>query len=199
MCGNSIITLFGGAVSSLGKTTFCLQIADHIASCGKDVLIFSLEMARNELIAKSISRLTYTLTLDRKGDIRHAKSTRGILTSSRYDGYSREEKDLISAAIDAYEGCSRHIFITEGIGDVGIDAIRDRVRRHVRITGKAPVVLIDYLQILSPADPRATDKQNTDKAVLPYRSEKTSDGFVWACQRYGRFLGQCAVRSLSVG
>ena len=155
-----------GAVSSLGKTTFCLQIADHIASCGKDVLIFSLEMARNELIAKSISRLTYTLTLDRKGDIRHAKSTRGILTGSRYDGYSREEKDLISAAIDAYEGYSRHIFITEGIGDVGTDAIRDRVRRHVRITGKTPVVLIDYLQILSPADPRATDKQNTDKAVL---------------------------------
>ena len=107
-----------GAVSSLGKTTFCLQIADHIAYCGKDVLIFSLEMARNELIAKS------------------------------------------------YEGYSRHIFITEGIGDVGTDAIRDRVRRHVRITGKAPVVLIDYLQILSPADPRATDKQNTDKAVL---------------------------------
>lgn len=155
-----------GAVSSLGKTTFCLQIADHIAAGGKDVLIFSLEMARNELIAKSISRLTYTMTLDRKGDIRHAKSTRGILTGSRYDGYSREEKDLIGAAIDAYEGYSRHIYITEGIGDVGIDAVRDRVRRHVRITGKAPVVLIDYLQILSPADPKATDKQNTDKAVL---------------------------------
>ena len=155
-----------GAVSSLGKTTFCLQMADHIAAGGKDVLIFSLEMARNELIAKSVSRLTYTLTLERKGDVRHAKSTRGILTGSRYAGYSSAEKDLINAAMEAYEACSRHIYITEGIGDVGIDAIRDRVRRHVRITGKAPVVLIDYLQILSPADPRATDKQNTDRAVL---------------------------------
>ena len=155
-----------GAVSSLGKTTFCLQIADHIAAGGKDVLIFSLEMARNELIAKSISRLTYTLTFDRKGDVRHAKSTRGILTGSRYDGYSREEKDLIRAAMDVYESYSRHIYITEGIGDVGIETIRDKVRRHIRLTGEAPVVLIDYLQILSPADPRATDKQNTDRAVL---------------------------------
>ena len=155
-----------GAVSSLGKTTFCLQIADHIAAGGKDVLIFSLEMARNELIAKSVSRLTYTLTLDRKGDVRHAKSTRGILTGSRYAGYSSAEKDLINAAMEAYEACSRHIYITEGIGDVGIEAIRDKVRRHIRLTGEAPVVLIDYLQILSPADPRSTDKQNTDKAVL---------------------------------
>lgn len=155
-----------GAVSSLGKTTFCLQMADHIAAGGKDVLIFSLEMARNELIAKSVSRLTYTLTLERKGDVRHAKSTRGILTGSRYAGYSSAEKDLINAAMEAYEACSRHIYITEGIGDVGIEAIRDKVRRHIRLTGEAPVVLIDYLQILSPADPRATDKQNTDRAVL---------------------------------
>ena len=155
-----------GAVSSLGKTTFCLQMADHIAAGGKDVLIFSLEMARNELIAKSVSRLTYTLTLERKGDVRHAKSTRGILTGSRYAGYSSAEKDLINAAMEAYEAYSRHIYITEGIGDVGIEAIRDKVRRHIRLTGEAPVVLIDYLQILSPADPRATDKQNTDRAVL---------------------------------
>lgn len=48
-----------GAVSSLGKTTFSLQIADQIATSGTDVLIFSLEMATNELIAKSVSRLTY--------------------------------------------------------------------------------------------------------------------------------------------
>lgn len=29
-----------------------------------------------------------------------------------------------------------------------------------------PVVLIDYLQIIAAADPRATDKQNTDRAVF---------------------------------
>jgi len=44
-----------GAISSLGKTTFVLQLADQIAQRGHDVLIFSLEMSRFELMAKSIS------------------------------------------------------------------------------------------------------------------------------------------------
>ena len=33
-----------GAVSSLGKTAFCMQMADQLAMQGRDVLIFSLEM-----------------------------------------------------------------------------------------------------------------------------------------------------------
>ena len=38
-----------GAVSSLGKTAFCMQIADALARQGQDVLIFSLEMSEYEL------------------------------------------------------------------------------------------------------------------------------------------------------
>ena len=48
-----------GAMTSLGKTTFCMQLADRIAESGHDVMIFSLEMSMNELIAKSISRITF--------------------------------------------------------------------------------------------------------------------------------------------
>ena len=157
---------FVGAISSLGKTTFCLQIADTIADSGKDVLIFSLEMARNELISKSISRLTYIKTLERKGDIKNAKTTRGIMTGTRYSGYSKTERELIEDAIATYGEYGRHIYITEGVGNVGIEAIRDKIKKHIKLTGEAPVVLIDYLQIIAPADPRATDKQNTDRAVL---------------------------------
>jgi replicative DNA helicase len=40
------------------------------------------------------------------------------------------------------------------------------VKNHIFFTGNTPVVIIDYLQILAPTDPRSTDKQNTDKAVL---------------------------------
>lgn len=155
-----------GAISSLGKTTFCLQIADQIAAAGQDVLIFSLEMARNELIAKSISRLTVLQDLQQNGSTSNAKTTRGILTGSRYASYSRAEKELIKKAVSLYSETARHIYITEGMGDVGVKEIRERVQRHVRITGRRPVVVIDYLQIIAPADIRATDKQNTDKAVL---------------------------------
>lgn len=37
---------FIGAVSSLGKTTFTLQIADNLAKQGRDVLCFFLEQVR---------------------------------------------------------------------------------------------------------------------------------------------------------
>jgi replicative DNA helicase len=155
-----------GAISSLGKTTFCLQIADQIAGAGQDVLIFSLEMAREELIAKSVSRFTLIEDMRENNSATHAKTTRGIMTGTRYPNYSDTERRLIQSAVVAYGNIAGNIYITQGIGDVGIEEIREKVQKHIKLTGKAPVVIIDYLQIIAPADMRATDKQNTDKAVL---------------------------------
>ena len=151
-----------GAISSLGKTTLALQLADNLAKTGQDVLIFSLEMARSELIAKSISRLTYLLA-DNKAD---AKTTRGITAGARYAGYSKIEKALINKAIGQYKDYAQHIYIHEGIGNIGVEKVKEVVRQHIAITGSKPVVILDYIQILAPYDMRSTDKQNTDKAVL---------------------------------
>ena len=155
-----------GAISSLGKTTLITQIADQVAQTGQDVLIFSLEMARAEIMAKSISRHTLQQVLGSGGDIRNAKTTRGITTGKRYENYNKTERDLINGAIVAYSRYAEHIYISEGIGDIGVEQIRDTVKQHTLFTGNTPVVIIDYLQILSPYNERATDKQNTDKAVM---------------------------------
>lgn len=155
-----------GAISSLGKTTLITQIADQIAETGEDVLIFSLEMARSEIMAKSISRLTMLDVLQNGGNIANAKTTRGITTGSRYINYSPTEKELIQRSITSYGAYAGNIYISEGIGDIGTAQIREAVRKHILFTGKKPVIVIDYLQILAPADIRATDKQNTDKAVM---------------------------------
>ena len=155
-----------GAISSLGKTTLVLQIADQIAAEATNVLIFSLEMARYELMAKSISRLTLREILSNAGKINDAKTTRGITTGSRYEFYSKTEREIINKAIEIYGGYAKNIYIHEGIGDIGTEQIRDEIKKHIFFTGKKPVVIIDYVQILAPYDIRATDKQNTDKAVL---------------------------------
>lgn len=155
-----------GAISSLGKTTLITQIADQIAQAGQDVLIFSLEMARAEIMAKSISRHTLQQVLSSGGDIRNAKTTRGITTGKRYKNYNKTERDFINGAIVAYSQYAGHIYISEGIGDIGAEQIRDTVKQHIFFTGNTPVVIIDYLQILAPYSERATDKQNTDKAVM---------------------------------
>lgn len=160
-----------GAVSSLGKTTLMLQIADQIAEQGHDVLYFSLEMAADELMSKSISRQTFLLSLKEDRNCNDAskakaKTARGITTSSRYKYYSQEEKDLIKKAVEKYSEYASHIYIYEGVGDIGITEVKQKVEDHVRITGNVPVIFIDYLQILAPYEIKASDKQNTDKAVL---------------------------------
>lgn len=155
-----------GAISSLGKTTLITQIADQIAQSGTDVLIFSLEMARTEIMSKSISRHTLQSILESGGDMRNAKTARGITTGKKYERYSKTEMELIKTAVENYGAYADHIYISEGIGDIGVSDIREAVKKHIRYTGNTPVIVIDYLQILAPADVRATDKQNTDKAVM---------------------------------
>lgn len=153
-----------GAISSLGKTTFALQICDQIAAHEQDVLIFSLEMARTELMSKSISKITFMATLTE--DKSNAKTARGITTGKRYLKYNSEEKELIKMAISDYAEYANHIYIHESMGDIGVDEINKIVEKHIKITGNKPIILIDYLQILKPYDMRATDKQNTDKSVF---------------------------------
>ena len=157
---------FLGAISSLGKTTFITQITDYIAKSGKDILFFSLEMSRSELMARSISRHTLEAVLKNDLSTKLAKTLRGITNGTEYSRYSQAEKDHIKASIEAYSAYADHIFIEEGMGDIGVKEVREAVEEHYRVTGNRPVVVIDYLQILAPYEPKANDKQNTDKAVL---------------------------------
>lgn len=151
---------FIGAISSLGKTSLVLQIADNIAKTGRGVLFFSLEMSRNELIAKSLSRLTRQLCGD---NTRLAKTTRGILRAN----FNPAEQKIFTRAVEEYSGYASNIFISEGIGDIGVCEIREKLDRFIHFNeGVPPVIIIDYAQILAPANEKYTDKQNTDKNVL---------------------------------
>ncbi|WP_195277369.1 DnaB-like helicase C-terminal domain-containing protein [Anaerotruncus rubiinfantis] len=151
-----------GAISSLGKTSFVLQIADYIAAHGTDVLYFSLEMSRMELMSKSISRLTYQN--DPAAEHADAFTARQVMRL-RQD-ITPERGILLSNSIEQYKYEARRLFLREGIGDISAADIRAAVGEHIRLRGCKPVVVVDYLQILKPADPRATDKQNTDRSVV---------------------------------
>ena len=161
-----------GAISSLGKTTFTLQLADQIAEQGQDVIFFSLEMSKYELIAKSLSRHTYDIARDAKtkgGERWIARDTQQILNNRRYSAYSPEEKQVIAQAIAAYEPQAQNLYIYEGRYKgqrLTVGLMREIVKAHIEQTRKKPVVFVDYLQIIAPADTHATDKQNTDIAVF---------------------------------
>lgn len=152
-----------GAIPSLGKTTFALQIADQIAQSGRDVLIVSLEMGTAELISKSISRLTLLDLIKSGGNRGDAKTAREI--TKGWNNYSDRDLAIITGAINNYSQIAKKVYILEGIGDITAEKIREAVERHIAYTGNAPVVIVDYLQIVAPHDFRDTEKRATDKTV----------------------------------
>lgn len=152
-----------GAVSSLGKTAFCMQLADQLAQAGRDVLIFSLEMTAFELMARSISRETFLSDSTRGKTL--SKTVRGVLDGRRYQNYPPREITHLAEAKHRYGVYAKHLWFREGDHETGLAYLRTEIERHIRETGEKPVVLIDYLQIIAPVDVHFTDKQNLDRIV----------------------------------
>lgn len=155
-----------GAVTSLGKTTLCLNIANNIAAAGHDVLYISLEMDSMELIGKSVSRLTYLLA----EDPRHAKKYRDIVHAENISKYSLQEKQLLEKSKAEFFKIAEHLYIKENflkgsIGRITVNDVKNAIEEHISITHRTPIVFIDYLQILAPRDPHMTDKQCIDDSI----------------------------------
>lgn len=171
-----------GAITSLGKSTFTLQIADNIAANGHDVLCFNLEMARKELISKSASRTSFQLARNRERPARRGLSTRDILNPQKWKYLKREDMELMASALDKYKATSApHLWHYEGVGDIGVEQIKAEVERHIGITGRLPVVVVDYLQILASPDIKMTDKQAVDKNVLELKRLSRDKGIPVFC------------------
>ena len=160
-----------GAISGLGKTTLALQIADNIARNKEDVLIFSLEMSKEELIAKSISRLMYLKALDRHYTAL-ALSTRDILKGTTLkEATTKEIQEQQEVYLEAYndykDNVAPNVFITEcnEQNEITLSEIEERIKRQIAITERKPVVVVDYLQIIENKERGLTDIQATSKVV----------------------------------
>ena len=140
------------AISSLGKTTFCHQIADQLAEMGEDVLFFSLEQSRLELVSKSLARRTA------QKDI-----TKAVNSLSIRRGYLPEQ--VLTAADEYKKGIADRLSIIEGNFSCNISFIGDYIRRYIQKTGKKPVCFIDYLQILQPEQDERGRTQTTKETV----------------------------------
>lgn len=146
-----------GAISSLGKTSLALQIADNVAASGHDVIFFSLEMSVNELLAKSFSRLSAILA--QSGRVNDHYTTRAILNGRPTVEEYREMEQL-------YHSTANHMFVIEGNFTADLNLIHRRIEKHVRLRKTKPVVVVDYLQILLPESDRLTDKQAVDRNIV---------------------------------
>lgn len=150
-----------GAISSLGKTTFALQVGQYIAANFSDVLFFSLEQSRFEIIAKMISSASAKLDFPAR---KNALTVRQVM-NAEYCA-TTEKRDIVNKASEALALQMQGFFIKEGFADTGIEEIHAGIKEHIISRKKRPVVIVDYLQILKPSDPRASDKQNVDRCVV---------------------------------
>lgn len=151
------------AMSSLGKTTLVVQMCASMAQQGQDILFFTLEMSRLELFAKNISRHSFEL------DIRNHVQT-GFSTNDIVSGYPERSgnqvlKTHLQKSVEAYRTYADRLTVIEGSGDITAARVRELTESYIRLTGRVPVVVIDYLQLLQPTDIRMTDKQNIDASI----------------------------------
>lgn len=139
-----------GAVSGMGKTTLMLQIADTLAQAGQPVLFFTVEMSRFELLAKSLLR----------GNNRAGESVRALL-----DGRISDQR--VTELVQAYQSrTGQRVTLEEPDGPLTPEGLVQQVEEYLRThEGRVPVIFLDYLQLLAPQHPGATDKQTADQAV----------------------------------
>ena len=134
-----------GAVSSMGKTSLMLQMADTLAAAGRNVLFITIEMSRMELIAKSAVR----------GTKERARSLLdGKLPEEKVRGLISAYRQKTGGRVELWEP---DVPLTPAFLDEKVSAF---CAQH-----ESPVLFLDYLQLVAPARAGMTEKQTADAAV----------------------------------
>ena len=141
-----------GAISSLGKTTFCHQMADQIAASGQWVLYISLEQSHFELYSKSLARGFYKTN---RYDTRKNNRPSTYPTPSSMDirrGLTSSCPAEMAAQIDFYMQTNQgRLCIIDGAFSATVEDIRGLTEGLINQMGVKPVVIVDYLQIIAPS------------------------------------------------
>jgi replicative DNA helicase len=117
---------------SMGKTAFALNIAENAAVMDKKVVgVFSLEMSREALLLRLLCS---------QARVDSHKLRTGFL--------GREDFDKLVAALGALSDAPIFIDDTPGIS---LHEMRAKCRRLQQTEGRLDLVIVDYLQLMSPS------------------------------------------------
>jgi replicative DNA helicase len=123
-----------GGRPSMGKTTLALNIAE---SCPGRVLVFSLEMDREELVEKILSS---------RAGVRYADVQNGRVLNFEHTR---------NAVMDAVSKISDSDISIIDAGGQSLDGIMSAARRHA-ITKPVDLIVIDYLQLIAGSAKQST-------------------------------------------
>ncbi|MFJ1539331.1 replicative DNA helicase [Micromonospora chalcea] len=150
----------------VGKSVLLLNVARHAAvHLGKRVVLFSLEMSENEVVTRMFSAGT-SVPLTR---IRMAKH----LTDEDWAKLARYIGDTSEAPL--------HV---DASPKAGLAHIRSTTSRIVNEHGPVDLIVVDYLQLMPPANPRASREQQVSELSrgLKLLAKEVGAPVVAACQ-----------------
>ncbi len=140
---------------AMGKTTFALNIAEHIAvECRLPVAIFSMEMPGTQLATRFISSV---------GRIDQGKIRTGRLGD--------EDWQRLTMAMGKLYDAPLYIDETPGLNPIDL---RARARRLARQCGKLGLIVIDYLQLMTgtgSSDNRASELSEISRSIKSLAKE----------------------------
>lgn len=153
-----------GAISSLGKTTFIHQMADNLAMAGDHVLFFSLEQNQLEMVTKSISRIM---------------AKKNIFTAMSAIELKKQPLSIEALeAIEEYGKIGDRVSIIPCNFNTNISYIVSYTKEYIKKHNVKPVVIVDYLQIIPPADLRQSDKEKIDNTVRGLKKLQSDNNLV---------------------
>lgn len=134
-----------GARPGVGKTSFALNLAVQAAATGSPVVFFSLEMSAEEIAQRLVSSVAQIpLTRIRSADIKN---------------------DEWQAIIDATESLSKLDLRIDATPGTTVTEMRAKARRALH-GKKNGLVIIDYLQLVSPPSGRYADSRATEVSEM---------------------------------
>jgi len=146
------------APPSAGKTTFVNQLADQVAELNAvPVLFFSYEQSAFDLWVKSMARLAKVAN----------ESIRGILSLNVKERAAVARK--IAEVHSQYRYFAKRIKVIESDRRQTAERIRLEAQREKAKTGKPPVLIIDYLQIVPAVDSLNDKRAEVDALVSDLR------------------------------
>lgn len=122
-----------GATPAAGKTTFCWQLLEQLARQGENCVYCTYEMSRLELYTKSLARELFKR--DEQTTLTAAQIRRGA--------HSQELRSLVKEF--ATTTLNLHVFELQ---DETVDELLNLLRPLCSDKAKAPVICMDYLQIM---------------------------------------------------
>ncbi|MBQ1921620.1 MAG: hypothetical protein II188_03755, partial [Ruminococcus sp.] len=182
-----------GAKPGSGKTSLVLQMAEHFSSRGVPVLYFSLEMSRNQINAKSLNRNLWR-ELSKPEMKKERKLFSGITSRDfifrdlRGDGENDRKRfefldEHVRKTAEHNLAC---LYVIEpgrnfenAVFKGSVSEIKGIIKNFIPFCkehhrNRQPVVIIDYLQIVSSNKEYATERQNVDAVIHELFELKTN-------------------------